>query len=232
MKRWLLIPLLLVAPLGADTLETFIELTQRLEYVHYEPEGYDRDGEKKWPVVLFLHGAGERGSDVAKLYKHGPLKAVKAGEEWPFFVIAPQCPEGMNWSAVEPVVWELVQALLDTESLDRDRVYVTGLSMGGFGAFAMAARHPEEIAAIAPICGGGDPHSAEKIAHLPTWVVHGALDEAVSITESVQMVLAMRKAGGEPRFTVYPYGGHNVWTRTYEDPAFWDWLLAQRRGAR
>ena len=202
-----------------------------IRYLLYVPEGYAAS-EKPWPLVLFLHGAGERGDDLEAVKKHGPPKLVGEGKAFPFICVSPQCPKGGWWDKPEQTA--ALVALLDhlqkTLDVDADRVVLTGLSMGGFGTWALAMAEPKRFAALAPICGRGDPKKADRIAHIPAWVFHGAKDPTVPVTFSEAMVEALKKAGGAPKFTVYPEAKHDSWTQTYANPKFWEWLLAQRRG--
>jgi predicted peptidase len=200
-----------------------------MKYLLYLPKAYD--SQETWPLLLFLHGAGERGSDIELVKKHGPPKLIAMGKDLPFIVVSPQCPKGRWWEASE------LSALLDEigakYKVDTDRVYVTGLSMGGFGTWRLAFYSPERFAAIAPICGGGEEkHWAQRIAPIPTWVFHGAKDTAVPLERSERMVAALKKAGGHPKLTVYPDAGHDSWTQTYNNPEFYAWLLEQRRSDR
>ena len=212
----------------AKTFEQKITITAKLNYLLSLPTDYGRS-RKSWPLVLFLHGAGESGSDLEKVKVHGPPKLVDAKGPFPFILVSPQSP-GRGWNS------DVLNALLDTlikqYRVDRDRVYLTGLSMGGYGTWALAAAHPEKFAAIAPICGGGNTSDAKKLAQLPIWVFHGAKDTTVSIQRSEEMVEAIKAAGGNPKFTVYPEAGHDSWTATYYDPEFYRWLLAQKRTRR
>ena len=145
-----------------------------LGYLLFLPEGYGEGG-KKWPLMMFLHGAGERGSDLNLVKKHGPPRLIAEGRSFPFIIVAPQCPLERTW---EP--W-LLTVLLDqitaAHAVDEDRVYVTGLSMGGFGTWGLATHAPDRFAAIAPICGGGYPYLGFRLRRLPVWAFHGALDE-------------------------------------------------------
>jgi len=198
------------------------------DYLLYLPEGYGtRD--RQWPLVLFLHGAGERGHDLEKVKRHGPPKLIEQGRQFPFVLVAPQCPQGQWWDT------EALNALLDhvlaTYAIDEDRVYLTGLSMGGAGTWNLAVRHPERFAAIVPICGAGlDVYAARKrLAHVPVWTFHGAKDKIVPIEVTRLIVESMKKGSGSVKFTVYPDAGHDAWTRTYENPEVWKWLLSQRR---
>ena len=208
------------------------EVTRRVvcRYLLYLPDGYAESEERRWPLILFLHGAGERGDDIEKVKLHGPPKLIAQGRRLPFIVVSPQCPAGEWWSC------EVLDALLcEVETryrVDRDRVYVTGLSMGGFGTWDLALKYPDRFAAIAPICGRGMPLLAERIRHLPVWVFHGARDDVVPIEESQRMVDALKRCGGNVKFTIYPDAGHDAWTETYNNPALYEWFLQNRRRAR
>lgn len=205
--------------------EREITRTISVDYWIYFPREYDRDS-RLWPLLLYLHGAGERG-DLEKAKKHGPPKRITAGGEFPFLVLTPSCPAEEWW---QPDVLEhLLEDVCSTHRVDQDRVYGTGLSMGGFGIWAMAITFPRRFAAIAPICGGGSPYMAQRIAHLPVWVFHGGKDPVVPLYESQRMVDALKHVGGDVRLTLYPDGEHDVWTRTYDNPELYDWMTAQRR---
>jgi predicted peptidase len=205
--------------------------TVRVRYLLYLPPLY-AESDERWPLMLFLHGAGERGADLEKVKIHGPPKLIAAeGKDFPFVIVSPQCPEDGWWS--DEVQIETLDALLDhivdRYRIDQHRIYVTGLSMGGFGVWRMAARYPDRFAAIAPICGGGDPKDAASIRHLPVWAFHGAEDKVVAVERSQEMVDALEKAGGDVTFTVYPQAGHDSWTQTYDDPELYEWFLKHRR---
>jgi predicted peptidase len=201
--------------------------TVGLDYLVYLPKEYGKDRNMKWPLLLFLHGAGERGSDVNKVKVHGPPKLVAAGQDLPFIVVSPQCPEGQWWDEVA------LNALLDQAMkdyrVDADRVYLTGLSMGGFGTWALGSAHPERFAALAPICGGGEPRAARRLRNVPVWAFHGAKDSTVPLQSGQEMVDALKAAGGNVKFTVYPEADHDSWTETYNNPELYKWLLAQKR---
>ena len=180
------------------------------------------------PLIVFLHGAGERGNDPRNVLNQGLPRAVKRFPGFPFMVLAPQCPPGMYWRL--PFLEELMDHVLNDGRTDRHRVYLTGISMGGYAVWALAARHPEWFAAIAPVCGGGNPRQARRLKDLPIWAFHGRRDPIVPVTESEQMVDSVRAAGGiEVRFTVYPATGHDSWTRTYRNPDLYQWFLAHHR---
>jgi predicted peptidase len=212
------------------SLEKAITVTIRLNYLLALPDGYDEQPDKKWPLLLFLHGAGESGNDLSKVKMHGPPKLIEGGKAFPFLVVSPQSP-GMGWRP------EALNALLDDViehyRVDQDRVYLTGLSMGGFGTWALAASRPERFAAIAPICGGGNPRDVSALKDLPIWVFHGAKDNVVPLARSEDMVKALKEAGADVKFTVYPDAGHDSWTETYNNPELYEWFLSHtRKGAK
>lgn len=193
----------------------------------YVPAGYD--GARALPLVVFLHGSGERGSDLELVKKHGPPKMIAAGHAFPFIVVSPQCPAETWWS--ECRVMAAVDDLLANLRIDRARVYLTGLSMGGAGTWEVAARHPDRFAAILPICGAGDQKRfAKRLIDMPTWAFHGDQDTAVPLERSVEMIDAMNAANAkEAKLTVYPGVGHDSWTATYENPEVFAWLLSHAR---
>lgn len=232
-RRWayaIATTFLLTAPLMADDhnqspqrLESTVDV--QLDYLLYLPENYD--DQESWPLLLFLHGAGERGDDLELVKKHGPPKLIEAGEDFPFIVVSPQCRKNVWWEPIE--LTALLDQIVSKYQVDKDRIYVTGLSMGGFGTWRLAAFTPDRFAAIAPICGGGESYWTRRFPHLPTWVFHGAKDKSVPLERSQQMVDALKKQGGEPKFTIYREAGHDSWTETYNNPEFYQWLLAQQR---
>ena len=197
----------------------------QMGYLLYLPKDYDKQA--SWPLMLFLHGAGERGSDLEVVKKHGPPKLIDAGKDFPFIVVSPQCPKDMWWEPIELVA--LIDDISSKYKVDPDRIYVTGLSMGGFGSWRLAAYAPERLAAIAPICGGGETYWTKQFVHLPVWAFHGAKDTGVPLERSQAMVDALKKNGGDPKLTVYPEAGHDSWTATYDNPEFYEWLLKQKR---
>lgn len=197
------------------------------QYWLYLPEGYT-NGEKRWPLMFYLHGAGERGDDLQLLKKNGPLKLVDQGKDFPFIIAAPQCRKDQWWQTDE--LNAFLDEMIARYNVDEDRVYLTGLSMGGFGTWALACRCPERFAAIAPVCGGGVPFLARlKLKHTPVWAFHGAKDQVVPLAESQRLVEAIQQAGGDATLTIYPKAKHNAWTETYNNPKLYEWLLSHRR---
>ena len=205
-----------------------VQVKVQMDYLLYLPQDYDK--QEKFPLMLFLHGAGERGNDLQKVKAHGPPKLISAGKQFPFIVVSPQCKEDMWWEPIE--LMALLDEIESKHKVDADRIYVTGLSMGGFGSWRLAAYAPNRLAAISPICGGGEIYWAKGIAHLPVWAFHGAKDTAVPVERSQAMVDALKKDGGNPKLTIYPNAGHDSWTETYDNPEFYDWLLAQKRTSK
>lgn len=202
---------------------------------------------KKYPLVLFLHGSGERGTDNTAQLKHG-VKPILAGAEKlgePVFLIAPQCPKDRWWApaslqsgyltaAKEPnSLLEAVLALADEtmkkQPVDADRFYVTGISMGGFATWDLLGRAPKKIAAAIPICGGGDPSLAKRYKNVPIWTFHGDADPIVPVRTTQEMVKALEDAGKAPKVTYYPGVDHDSWTQTYDDPEVIRWLFQQKR---
>ena len=207
-----------------------------VRYFLYLPPQYNEDPNRKWPLMLFLHGAGERGSDLELVARHGPPKLVRQGHSFPFLIVAPQCPKGRIWD--NNTLLALLDHILHTYRVDPKRVYLTGLSMGGFGTWSLGLAHPERFAAIVPICGGGNPISiflaggrwAEELRRLPVWAFHGAKDPIVPVQQSKQMVQALRRLGNtHVRLTIYPEAGHDAWTQTSDNPPLYKWLLQQHR---
>jgi predicted peptidase len=205
--------------------------TLRADYLLYLPDNYGTT-QKKWPLILYLHGSGERGNELSKVEIHGPPKLIRIDrKEFPFVIVSPQCPIDGWWTNELQI--DTLNALLDDIVLryriDKERIYVTGSSMGGYGTWRLASVYPDRFAAIAPICGGGCPDDATNIAHLPTWVFHGAKDDMVPVKKSEAMVAALEKVGCKVKLTVYPNVGHDSWTATYENPELYEWFLKHTR---
>ena len=206
---------------------TSLRRSHEYRYLTYVPDDHETDRSRKWPLLLFLHGSGERGSDLELVKIHGPPKLIAAGQKFPFVVISPQCPTGGPW---EPTALEaLIDSVVQRYRIDADRIYVTGLSMGGHATWELATRHPERYSAIIPVCGRGDPSQADRLRDLPIWAFHGALDDVVPLSGSQDMIDAIKAAGGNPRFTIYPQAGHDSWTETYANDEIYSWLMQQRR---
>jgi predicted peptidase len=206
-----------------------------IHYMLFVPEGYD-SSDKKWPLMLFLHGLGECGNNELERVKiHGPPSFVDSRPDFPFVLVAPQCPPPPGQMKDVPTAWkadQLIQLLDHVTNqlrIDRTRVYCTGLSMGGFGTWRLVAAYPERFAAALPICGGGAAKEwACSLRRVPIWAFHGAKDTVVPLSKSEEMVDAVRRAGGDVKLTVYPDVEHNSWKPTYDDPKVYEWLLSHR----
>ena len=213
-----------------------IARTVSAQYWIYLPRDYSTRSQERWPLILFLHGAGERGTNLSKAAMHGPPKLVKQGQDFPFIIVSPQCPTNQRWD--NDVLLALLDEVTEKYKVDKSRVYLTGLSMGGYGTWSLGLTHPERFAAIAPICGGGqviDAHlssrdKAEAFKTLPVWAFHGGKDPVVPPAESQRMVDALKKFGCKDlELTVYPEAQHDSWTETYNNPKLYDWFLAHQR---
>jgi predicted peptidase len=220
---------------------------QTLKYRLLKPLGYQFG--KKYPLVVFLHGAGERGQDNTITLKHGASNFCEESlrKKYPAYVLVPQCPESQKWSNVDwsleksglpervspslQSVKELVDEMVEHAGIDPNRIYLTGLSMGGYGAWDAIARYPNFFAAAAPICGGGDPTTAERFSTLPIWCFHGAQDPVVKVSRSQEMVEALKRLGSKVKYTEYPDLKHDSWTPTYANPDFYSWMFSQQKSS-
>lgn len=219
-------------------------------YVVYLPRNYERW--RPWPVIVSLHGIGERGSDGHRATQIGLARTIRSGpERVPAIAIFPQAPLGTTWlgQTADAAMLALDRSMIEFNG-DPDRVYLTGLSMGGYGVWHLALAHPDRFAALVPVCGGilpqapvpevlqsplsrqgADPHAfvAHALRHLPVWIFHGAADTTISVSESRRMADELRREGAMVRYTEYPGVGHNAWDPAYAEPELWQWLFAQRR---
>ena len=217
------------------------QLTVRANYLLFLPKGYEAAAERRWPLLLFLHGAGETGTNVWRTDIHGPANYILQHPDFPFILVSPQCPPQETWS--NAVLLGLLDEVLASYKVDPQRVYLTGLSMGGYGTWGLALAHPGRFAAGAPICGGGSlldvrlaqlgyATAARKDAlkGLPVWAFHGGKDNVVPLSESERMISGLKALGaGEVKLTVYPEATHNSWAQTYSNPEFYQWLLEHKR---
>jgi len=194
-----------------------------MQYVVRYPNNYDAGG--KHPVIICLHGAGTRGTDISMVQGYSLLKETEQIEDFPFIVVAPQCSEN-TWFDMWPTLKALVKEVAALPRTDETRIYLAGNSMGGYAAWQLAMSIPEYFAAVAPICGGGMYWNAGRLANVPVWAFHGAQDTTVLPDESEKMVDAVNRAGGCAKLTVYPDAGHNAWTPAYSDPELYKWFLS------
>jgi dienelactone hydrolase len=207
-----------------QTAEKFVLETQ---YLLYLPDGYANDTSKKWPLLIFLHGSGESGDDLNKVKAHGPPKLIEKGKKFPFIVVSPQAPPYTGW---RPDIFKgMLEDLKKKYRVDKDRVYLTGLSMGGFGTWNISEKYPDDFAAIAPICGGGDETRVWRLRHMPVWCFHGAKDDVVLPAQSERMVNGLKNYNDKVRYTLYPDANHNSWDTTYNNDSLYTWLLSQKK---
>jgi len=211
-------------------LKSYLTGEVRRPYVLYVPPEYG-SGHQRWPLIVFMHGAGECGSDGLKQVLVGIGSAIMLKrEEWPFLVLLPQKPEANSrWEQYESMVLGVMEETQRHYRVDASRIYLTGLSQGGFGTWTIGSRHPQIFAALAPICGGGDPARAPALCSLPIWAFHGELDDVVSVNYSIDMVNAVNLAGGNARLTIFPQVGHGSWDAAYRTQGLAAWFLEHRR---
>ncbi len=218
-----------------------IRKTVRADYLISLPNDYDAKSKKGAPLILFLHGAGERGNDVWRASIHGPSKYAAQHPEFPFILVTPLCPADEVWS--NEVLLTLLDEVIAKHNVDEKRIYLTGLSMGGYGTWNLGLAHAKRFAAIAPICGGGErievllaargyagPVKLKDLRTLPIWAFHGAKDTVVPLLETERMIYALKQAKCEEvKFTVYPEATHDSWTETYNNPELYEWFLEHKR---
>ncbi len=226
--------------------ENFVLNTHELKYRFAKPKDYNADEDKKYPLIIFLHGAGERGNDnekqlthIAKIFGSNDFR-----EKHKCFIIVPQCPKKQRWVEVD---WSLMShtqpeemseplwltsllliKIAATYPIDNQRVYVAGLSMGGYGTWDLISRFPETFAGAIPICGGGDENFAKKLTNIGIWAFHGKKDRVVPVERSRNMIAEIEKHGGKPKYTEYPNKGHLVWNEAFVTNGIWEWLFAQK----
>lgn len=212
---------------GIEGKQTATEGTP-FRYLLFPPKVVSKTNQQPMPLVLFLHGGGEGGADLQKVRKHGPPQLASEGQSFPFFLVAPQNPsETQFWDDQQLIA--LVDELMERYPIDPDRVYLTGLSRGAYGAWRLAIQNPDRFAAVVPVCGGGPLPYVQRLKNVPLWVFHGARDPVIPLSESKRLVDALKAAGSEVKWTVYPDAGHDAWTQTYSNPEVFDWMLKQKR---
>lgn len=218
---------LLAAPTASPQQARSTSVKAKVNYLTFLPKSYSAKGDKV-PLIVFLHGSGERGADLNKVKAWGPPAIVEKDPNFPFMVVSPQVPEGQWWDTY--LLKSMLDDVLKRYNVDPKRVYLTGISMGGYGAWDLAIRHPEYFAAVAPICGGGLARMAGRLKDVPVWAFHGLKDDAVPEQESARMVEALKAQGGNVKYTVLPEAGHvEAWVHAYGEAGLFDWFAQQRR---
>lgn len=197
-------------------------------YLQYLPEDYDENN--KYPLVLFLHGAGERGTNLDSVANHGFLQYVREEDrQYPFICIAPQCPNGKYWGCYTESIIAFLDYICAKMPVDNERIYLTGLSMGGTGTWMLAMADPERFAAIAPVCGSGICWYGEVLKNTPIYMVHGDCDNTVPIGESINMLNSVNRNGGNARLKICYGLGHNAWDVAYNGDELVNWLLSHKK---
>jgi predicted peptidase len=219
---------------------TFEHGKSRLNYLLFLPDSYGQDPDERWPLLLFLHGIAKRGDTLEELEllkADGPPMIVGSQPDFPFVVLSPQCPPNSYWELELGEIDALLDDVLSDHAVDPKRVYLTGLSMGGFGAWHYALREPDRFAALVPIAGGHQlgsdavPADICDLQDTPVWVFHGAMDDVVPAWQSGVLIDALRACPADVKLTLYAEADHDdAWKRAYGDPALYEWLLAQRLG--
>lgn len=198
-----------------------------MNFLLWLPSGYKHDKSKTYPLLIFLHGAGERGDNLELVKKNGPPSFIENRPDFPFIMVSPQCPADQWWNTADLQV--MLEKLKHKYRIDPTRIYLTGLSMGGFGTWAWACSYPNQFAAIAPVCGGGDVQFARELKNTPVWAFHGDADPVVPVQRTIEMVEAVNAKGGSARMTIYAGVGHNSWINAYNDEELYSWLLEHVR---
>lgn len=199
-------------------------------YALFIPHRYEEEPEGKWPMILFLHGSGECGQDGIRQTTVGmPVHVARRHRTFPFIVLMPQAHDRWFDGADEQAVWKMLAHAMETYRVDPDRIYITGLSMGGFATWDLISKRPDVFAAAVPVCGAGDPRYVVNATKMPIWAFHGAQDAAVPVAGSREAVAALRRAGGEPDYTEYPDGDHFIWDQVYQGRRVYDWMLRHKR---
>jgi len=201
-----------------------------LNYLLELPEDYEENSDTALPLLLFLHGMGERGNDLSMLNNNGIPKLIAEGTKFPFITVMPQCPETSFWTEESKSLKMLIDNLIENYNVDKNRIYITGLSMGGYGTYEMLARYPDLFAAAIPICGGiGSMYTRMNLLQLkdiPLWIFHGKIDDVVPVKESEDIYKALTRIGAEDlHIMIYPDLKHDSWTRTYANDEIYDFLL-------
>ncbi len=207
-------------------------ISEKLSYYLYYPDDYESDQKKMFPILLFLHGGGESGDSLVALKRNGPPKMIVDGKKFPFLILAPQNPHQKQWWNTRAIN-QLLDTIVANNRVDKNRIYLTGLSRGGGAAWEMAVQYPTKFAAMAVVCGMSPvPYASWIDKKMPIWVFHGEEDKSIAISESENMVNRLKSMGYSVKFTKYPGVGHNSWIRAYKTEALYDWFMQQDRGLK
>ncbi len=205
--------------------ETIIK--EKLNYYLYYPAEYDADSDLKFPLLLFLHGGGESGDSLGTIKRIGPPKLIANGKNFPFLVLAPQNPYKNKWWNTRAIM-QLLDTIVAHNNVDKNRIYLTGLSRGGGAAWELAVQYPDKFAALAVVCGMTPvPYAAWINKKMAIWVFHGEEDQSIPIAESENMVARLKEMGYNVQFTRYPHVGHDAWVKAYSTNALYEWFMKQ-----
>lgn len=207
------------------------EQLTNMDYLVQLPNGYEQDTSRSWPLVFYLHGIGD-GQNFTKVLHFGPPHLVDEGKDLPCIVVSPRLPAGHFWFHESRMLFAILDEVIRSNRVDKTRICVTGNSLGGFGAIALAALEPERFASLVPICGGVDYLDSMRLRDVPIWAFHGEKDPIIPVEESRRLVRLVNEIGGHAKLTTYPGVGHHSWERAYEDPELWQWILAQKKEPR
>ena len=202
---------------------------ETLHYYLYFPSDYNADGRKEYPLLLFLHGGGESGGNLTDLQINGPPKMIVDGKEFPFLILAPQHPHKRKFWNTNAVI-QLLDTIVANNRVDKQRIYLTGLSRGATAAWELAVQYPDKFAAMAVVCGMTPlPYASWIDKNMPIWVFHGEDDPIILVEESENMVKKLKTMGYDVTFTKYPNVGHDAWTKAYQEDELYDWFINQKR---
>lgn len=215
----------------AHRFEKEIQLTKRvnLQYLLHVPKASNDSTTRKWPLIVFLHGRDLRGDNLERLKVRGIPHLIEDNSDFPFIVLSPQCPSYYIWPFVFDGIMALIEELQTRYPVDVKRIYLTGLSMGGFAAWDLAMEYPDYFAAIAPVCAGGSQERVDVLLHTPVWAFHGAKDEVVPVDQAANIVNRLKQLGGDAQLTIFPEGGHDISMETYRDSNLYSWFLEHAR---
>ncbi len=208
-------------------LEERIFYSKRQSQAYLKYYYYNRN-DTQTPLLVYLHGAGSRGDELTQMSRVGPIGELDKGRDIPAVIVAPQC-HADTWFDLFAVLSEFIEAAIREENIDKDRVYLCGVSMGAYASWQMAMSHPDWFAALVAVCGGGMYWNAGRLKNVPVWAFHGALDNTVLPEESIKMVKAVNNCGGNAKITIYPAVSHDAWVHAYADDSMWKWLFQQER---
>jgi dienelactone hydrolase len=226
-RNFFMLALICFASAALEAQQTAQKFVRETNYYLSLPQDYGKDTAMRWPLLMFLHGSGESGTDIQKVKVHGPPELADKGKQFPFIIVSPQADAPVGWDI--EMLYQLLQQIKKSYRVNESKIYLTGLSMGGFGTWELAMKHPDEFAAIAPVCGGGDTADVWKLRHIPVWCFHGAKDDVVLPVNSENLVKATKRYNPNVRFTLYPEANHNSWDLTYNNDSLYTWLLAQTK---